>query len=1085
MGLNQKQQEAVEYLDGPLLVLAGPGTGKTQLLSHKVAYILKNTDTNPENILCLTFTDSGATNMRERLKSIIKKDALKVNIGTYHSFGSEILAAYRNYSDSYDRQLDAAIDEVEQYKIIKTIQDSLSGTDILRGDNVKDIVSTISSAKSANLTADDLAAIADQNIADSEILSRSISPLLQNVVPRKYEESLKNAYQPIYELLKSYTDLPPILNTIDRNINSLARDLKSAILEAAELGKVTPLSDWKDTYFEKDAAGRYRLKDRIANKKLKSLAHVMRAYDQYLKDNHLYDFNDMIIEAVRVLTEDTGFRLTLSEKYQFILLDEFQDTNPSQFEIIKQLTAYEKPMIMAVGDDDQAIYEFQGASATNLTTFQEHYSAHVIGLVENYRSTAEILDFSHEIIAQASDRFADKALIAHLPSPEKSEISRHEFVSSDAEYTYVAEEIARLINSGVHASDIAVIAPKHKYILPLLPYLKSHPEIKIAYEKRDNLLEDHQIRELINLSKFVYALATGRPSEISLLEIMTYPFWGNLGIHSYDIVKVINRARNDRKSALDYCLETDHPAIKRLAHFITDLATRSFEVPLEVFFNYLIGVTDLDGFRSPFLEYYTAESTAYGTFELYENLATLRSKLNGRSSDKSPKLADFVAMIEDYEAAEYPIQSTSPYRDAAESVQLLSAHKAKGLEFEYVFIIAADHVAWGKGKGNNNLLSLPKNLLPIRHTGTTDGERLRLLYVAATRAKRHLIITNSLKDFNGKSPERLEYLDEYIDENGQLVSPFLPTKSIISHPEDYDIDKKITGIKNWLGFFAYPDPEMRAIYAERLENYRLSASALTSFIDVIYGGPQAFFKSNILHAPDDNTSESIIYGNLIHDTFKHVTKDHLSDADAIDYFKTECEKSNTTPEIIANMLEKGVHALEISLQTFGAKLRAPYAEAEVSLYSEHPVVDEVPITGVIDHLEIDEKNKTIEIYDFKTSAYHKEKWTSHPTLYKYMLQLGFYKLLLNNSPTYAKYTVNTGHILFVSPDNDDEVHDKIYEFNAADEKALRELISAVYRQIKSLNFLSDDDLFRPADKSLTIKDIKAFIELVLAKTPLK
>ena len=95
MGLNEKQKKAAEYLEGPLLVLAGPGTGKTQLLSSKVEYILKNTDTNPDNILCLTFTESGATNMRERLKSMIGKEALKVNVNTYHAFGQDVLAQYK------------------------------------------------------------------------------------------------------------------------------------------------------------------------------------------------------------------------------------------------------------------------------------------------------------------------------------------------------------------------------------------------------------------------------------------------------------------------------------------------------------------------------------------------------------------------------------------------------------------------------------------------------------------------------------------------------------------------------------------------------------------------------------------------------------------------------------------------------------------------------------------------------------------------------------------------------------------------------------------------------------------------------
>ena len=179
MGLNTKQKEAVEYLDGPLLVLAGPGTGKTQLLSEKVAYILKNTDTNPENILCLTFTETGASNMRERLKSIIGKDGLKVNIDTYHAFGTDILTQYKNYAEDYDRKLDSAIDEVTQFKIVRDIQNKLPGRDILRGDNVKDIISVISSAKSAGLSADDLAKIAEQNLEDSKVLSEAISPLLK------------------------------------------------------------------------------------------------------------------------------------------------------------------------------------------------------------------------------------------------------------------------------------------------------------------------------------------------------------------------------------------------------------------------------------------------------------------------------------------------------------------------------------------------------------------------------------------------------------------------------------------------------------------------------------------------------------------------------------------------------------------------------------------------------------------------------------------------------------------------------------------------------------------------------------------
>ena len=146
-------------------------------------------------------------------------------------------------------------------------------------------------------------------------------------------------------------------------------------------------------------------------------------------------------------------------------------------------------------------------------------------------------------------------------------------------------------------------------------------------------------------------------------------------------------------------------------------------------------------------------------------------------------------------------------------------------------------------------------------------------------------------------------------------------------------------------------------------------------------------------------------------------------------------------------------------------------------------VEGVPITGKIDHIAINERDKTIEIYDFKTSAYHKQTWKSHATLYKYMLQLGFYKLLLNNSPNYSKYKVEKAHILFVTPDKDGEVNDKVYEFDSADEKELVQLMKVVYHEISSLEFMDDPDLMRAPDSTLGIKDIKEFIELMLAKNP--
>ena len=1064
MQLNESQKRAVEYLDGPLLVLAGPGTGKTQLLSQKVAYILKNTDTNPENILCLTFTESGASNMRERLKTIIGKDALKVNIGTYHVFGSEILAQYKNYSESYDRRLDAAIDEVMQYKIVNTIQDKLPGSDILRGDNVKDIISVISEAKSAGLSADDLMQVAKQNMEDSEVLSSTISPYLLMVVPRVFKESYENAYLPIYNILKNYTSANYIVKNVERSIGILARDLAEAINEAEEKQKITPLSAWRDKYFEKDNNGNWRLKDRVANKKLISIANVMQRYEEHLARNGLYDFDDMIEEAAKALRDDEGFRLTLQEKYQFIMLDEFQDTNPSQFAIVKQLTDYEKPMIMAVGDDDQAIYEFQGAMSSNLKDFQEHYDAEVVALTENYRSTQEILDFSWQVIEQAPDRFGGKApLTAHKKNPRTSEIYRYEFNSADAEYGFIADEIAKLVQSGVRQSEIAVISYKTKYFEPLLPYLKSHEEIKIAYEKRDDLFLNEKMHQLITTLLYIHETAREMKPTVQVMEILTYPWWR---LPILTAVRLVGQARSMHRSVLETLAEADDDDAKSVMEFISTEVGKSFTEPLDIIMHDVMKEMEIEKLPD------------YEKFEFYENLAALKGKVRKHFGEKALSLTDFYEMIMDYKAAEMPMNVSNPYKDADEAVQILTAHKAKGLEFEYVFIVSADHTAWGKGKGNNNLLALPKNLIQIRHTGTTDSEKLRILYVALTRAKKSLIITNSLHDFNDKSPERLEYFEEYVD-GTEVISPFLPEKSVRLKYDMVAPEVMEENLRNWLLPYITATPDMRTLYLERAEKFRMSASALTSFIDIVYAGPEAFFKSYILQVPREPETEALAFGDLVHKVFERVTNDGISDEEAVEFFLTELEKRELESNIKQKIRERGPEDLAVSLNAFHDILRQ--GKAEVDFATDHLVVNGVPVTGKIDHMVVDDTTKTIEIYDYKTGGFHKEKWQSHATLYKYMLQLLFYKMLLNNSPRYNKYKVTRAHILFVTPDKDGEVYDKVYEYDANDEKEFLELMRVVYQQVSTLEFLDDREIMRAADKALGIKDIKNYITLLLDK----
>ena len=1083
MQLNENQKQAVEYLEGPLLVLAGPGTGKTQLLSERVVHILKSTDTNPENILCLTFTDVGAFNMRERLKSIIGREGSKVNVSTYHAFGSNILAQYREYNENYDRNLDSPLDDVAQYKIIKMLQDELSGTDILRGDSIKDIKDTVSDTKKARFTTEDLLKIAEQNNEDSVEITSKVAPLLLNVVKGKYKESLEGAYLPIYKELERYLDAKVILPGVERISKLLTISLKDALDTAADKNSVAPLTKWREDHFEKDKRGHYRLNDRIANKKLASFAKLMEKYDKYLQDNAMFDYDDMIEEAVQALAHDDGFRMTLQERYQYILLDEFQDTNPSQFAIVKALTNYEKPMVMAVGDDDQAIYEFQGALSTNMKDFQEYYKAKVIPLVENYRSTQEILDFSREIIKQAPDKkFEAKNLIAHKDNPKESQIYRYEFGASDAEYGFIAAKIDELIKSGVNQNEIAVITRKNKYFEPLLPYLKDYPSIKIAYEKRDNLFDDEKMHEIFTISKYVYEIANNKTPSVQLMEILSYPCFE---VPLLEVLKLNNAARFECRNPIEFLAENGSGPIKGVLEFLSGLAAKSFVEPLE---NILFDISER---LKPEL------LGDYERFCFYENLASLKGKLRNHYGEKKLKLVDLIEMLDDYESAEMPLTISSPYKDADEAVKLMTVHGAKGLEFEYVFIVSADNKAWGKAKGNNNFLTLPKNLQQIRHTGITDSERLRVMYVALTRAKHTLIITNSVRDFAGTAPARLEYFDEHEakDENGEdyISAPLIPDGRVQQMELTSDLKTRENNIKNWVKTNFVSDPDMRVLLRDRMKNFKLSASALTTFIDIIYGGPKSFYESYVLRTDRAPEDWKLVFGNVMHRTMEEITKNGISNEEATKFFVDELENYDTTADIRTVVLDKGLSSLAISLNEFSDIIRN--GEAEVKFGYDNIVVEGVPIVGNIDHILINHNNKTIEVFDYKTGKFHPEKWTSQPSLFNYSLQLEFYKLLLNNSPKYHNYRVTKGHILYVTKDDNDEVFDKVYEYpekiqfeirNKVDyEFSFIDLLKTVYPLITSLSFVDDPELFIDADKNRNMKQEKEFIKLLLAKTAKK
>ena len=414
MPLNAKQQEAVKYLDGPLLVLAGPGTGKTQLLSKKVEYILQNTDTDPSMILCITYTEAGAENLKERLRSMIGQAADKIDIMTFHAFGQKILGLYNQFSTEPTRIFNEPIEEVLQLKILEVLQATLPNSYLLKAEQKqKNLLNIISKIKISKITPAELRQIADQNQIDIKILDKELSPILQNLPDKAtgknaYAKLTESVYIPLLKKLGELKTDQPIIGRIYSLFDVFYEKIYSLAEEQtnSEKPSVKNINNFIKKYFSKNQSGIYKFSELASNKRLMELAELYDLYQNYLESHGLFDFNDMIEAPIKYLENDIDFRRKIAQNYLYIMVDEYQDTNPSQTRLLELIAdEQESPAVMAVGDDDQSIFEFQGAKASSLIHFKNHFDAKVIVLTDNYRSTNEILQFSRKIADQLDESF--------------------------------------------------------------------------------------------------------------------------------------------------------------------------------------------------------------------------------------------------------------------------------------------------------------------------------------------------------------------------------------------------------------------------------------------------------------------------------------------------------------------------------------------------------------------------------------------------------------------------------------------------------------------------------------------------------
>ena len=608
--LNEPQRQAVMATDGPLLILAGAGSGKTRVLTHRTAYLIEECGVNPYNIMAITFTNKAAGEMRERIDQMVGYGSESIWVCTFHSTCVRILRRY--------------IDRLG-FGTNFTIYDS----------------------------------------DDQKTLMKDICKRLE-IDTKMYKEKM-------------------FLSAI-----SSAKD---------EL--IDPIE------FETRAAGDY-----VKRKQ----AQVYREYQQALKQNNALDFDDLIMKTVELFKLDKEVLASYQDRFRYIMVDEYQDTNTAQFELIR-LLALKYQNLCVVGDDDQSIYKFRGANIYNILNFEHHFpDATVIKLEQNYRSTQNILDAANAVIANNQGR-KEKRLWTDNGAGDKITFEQLDTAAEEADF--VARDIARRVRKGEYQyKDCAILYRtnaqsrlfEERFITANIPYkifggvnFYARKEVKdlLAYLKTiDNGQDDLAVRRIINIPK--------------------------RGIGAASINKVALYAQEQEISFYDaLCVAEQVPGLGKAAAkirpFVLFIQSMKAKAKLLSVADLLLEVIETTG--------YVRELEAEGTDEAearIENIDELISKaVDYAEGEEAPTLNGFlenVALVADIDS----------FDENSDYVVLMTLHSAKGLEFPNVY-----------------LAGLEDGLFPSYMSITSDNsqaeieEERRLAYVGITRAKKNLTITSA------------------------------------------------------------------------------------------------------------------------------------------------------------------------------------------------------------------------------------------------------------------------------------------------------------------------------------------------------
>ncbi|MGB8815758.1 MAG: ATP-dependent DNA helicase [Minisyncoccia bacterium] len=1100
--LNREQKMAVDKIDGPLLVIAGPGSGKTEILSLRVGKILKDTDTRASNILCLTFTESATLNMRKRLASLIGSEAYRVAIHTFHNFCVEIIQKYPQYF--YSGAFFSSADSLTQVQVLEELFENLPHNHLLSSYHpeqgfvyLKSVLNVIGYLKKAGLTPDEFHSILEHNKKSLMEIDKILTPVFSERIGK---ESLGNVSEVLEKLntlaLKSEKGFS-IAYFVNSLFSSIRDSLKIALEEANDLGKATPLSAWKQKWMKKDDEGGSIFKDSVNIEKLLAVGDIYAKYRKTMHEKGYYDFDDMILDVLKALEENPSLRYEIQEQYQYILVDEFQDTNEAQMRLLLLISDAPvnegKPNIMAVGDDDQAVYKFQGAELSNILNFKKIFrDVEIVTMTKNYRSSQDILDIASHIIRKGEERLEkllpeiEKNLIASNKEIKKGNIIHKEFKTVAHEYHFISREIKKKIDAGAKPEEIAVIARKHKQLETLVPYLRG-AKVPIRYEREQNVFKEPHIAQIIIIARFLSSLIDKHKDEADefMPQILSFPFWQ---INREDIWQVSLNARKNypEKNWLETMLDHKNNNIKNIAKFFIDLGVRSQSEPLEKILDDIIGAhlplteenEDDDNdeffaaknsstqtkFESPFREFYfNKEKFNHARAEYLSFLSSLRVFVGALREYKSGEILsikDLVEFVDLHDQNDISLNDQSPFAKLDNAVNLLTAHKAKGLEFETVFVLSCQDDIWARG-GIPNKIVLPANL-PIEPAGDTEDDQLRLFYVALTRAKRFLYMTSYLIKEDGDSSDKLRFL---IAENGEedvmkkeiLKKIYFESESIDDEvlPDAHEV---LTA--SWLQYHTPPFVgSEEKLLKSLLTDYEMPITHLNNFLDVEKGGPQYFLEQNLLRFPQaKNTSSS--YGSAIHHTLEKFSlflkkEGRMAEIpETLSWFKYFLIKERMSPKDFEKNLEKGQDDLDKFLKNKKDGF-SPKDIIEFNFKDQGVMLGGAHLSGKIDRI-MEENSGEYKVCDYKTGK-PLLSWTSgsdyeKAKAIKYERQIIYYKLLLEGSREFGrKGKVKSGVLQFIEPKNG-----KIFDLNLIieDEKVekLKKLITVIYNKIINLDF---------------------------------